>query len=589
MSSGKKKSFALGRFFRRFGIPQRIFALTALLLAVLMGGSLLSLGKVGDMQQAIDSIGESLATQDKAIKDQIKLVNEQQDKLKLQDEVFAAYNDYTLFIYWRYDSVITGDSNSIREADKAEASLRERLTRIVELGDEIGESAEVIGYYIDDFNTPIKKALQAVEAGDNLFAIRSQVGQAQSQSIAMNSFFEAMLGSASEGVKKSSLGVLETGSRVSTASEEVSDARDQAVATAEGLQSSMLKILIGSILAGIVLSTWISRSITGPVIQATRTIRQIARESDLTRRVGELGNHEIGDIGRALDSLFERFQSGLKTMARNGEDLSKLAEESAALSSKTNENADRLSDETTQFAAATHEVMVTVGAIHDQTQQALQQIHEAEASCASGEQVITRASGSIKDLAHQINEAANAVRELATNTAQIGSVVETIQGIAEQTNLLALNAAIEAARAGEQGRGFAVVADEVRNLAKRTQDSTGEIHGMIALLEGGTDRVVSQIEDGRSRAESTLGMASETTQAIMDIREKMSVILSTSQQVSQATRDQQTAIEQMDQYIHVIKDFTTEVANNAGVTADRSAAQRHRVESMNEVVRQFRL
>ena len=244
--------------------------------------------------------------------------------------------------------------------------------------------------------------------------------------------------------------------------------------------------------------------------------------------------------------------------------------------------------ETDQVATASNEMAVTVKGINGHTDEAVEQARTAAEACRSGQQIIAQTMHAIETLADRIFESAESVRQLAGNADNIGSVLDVIRSIAEQTNLLALNAAIEAARAGEAGRGFAVVADEVRTLAKRTGDSTDEIQKMIERLQNDTQQVVTKMESSREQATTTLSSAGQTTSAIEHILTSVTAINSTNEQISHATQEQTEAAESIDQSIVNISQLTGDVSDAATKTAQASESLRAMVDELKRLVVQFR-
>ncbi|WP_420800887.1 methyl-accepting chemotaxis protein [Pseudomonas cavernae] len=196
---------------------------------------------------------------------------------------------------------------------------------------------------------------------------------------------------------------------------------------------------------------------------------------------------------------------------------------------------------------------------------------EADRAANSGRQVVEQMVGTIQRLSGEIGQAAEVVQALAANTANIGGILDVIRGIADQTNLLALNAAIEAARAGEQGRGFAVVADEVRSLAKRTQDSTQEIQGMIERLQEGAQQAVSVMTQSRAQAETGARQADDAGQALASITHSNRVISEMAVQIASAAEEQAAVAQDISQRIELIRDLAS--SNAAGSDQVNSANQ----------------
>ena len=576
-------------FFTRFGILQRALLMSALFVLVLIVSFLFVASEVKKMHGTAERVGVAVDNQNIALQEQSALLVKQLAVLKLQSLILDAYNYYNLFIYWRFDSVITGEINAVTEASKAEEALRVKLSQVAELGGETAESVEVLEYYIDMFNLPMTRAFELVQAEAEPFAVRSFVGQAQTQSLSMNSMFEGLLASAAESVKAASDGVISTGERLGVSAGRVSEARTSLVTRADNLSTSVLIILAVAALITVVVGGGLAYSITRPVSRLTGVIKSIERHSDLGKRIRYDRQDEIGDIARALNRMFDKFQDSLLRVARTGSELQRTADDSADVSEATFDTSAELKSEADSVATASNEMAVTVKGINDSTQSAVQQVDAAVLACEAGRKSIAATTGAMSQLASQIQETAEDIRALVKSTDQIGSVLDVIGGIAEQTNLLALNAAIEAARAGEQGRGFAVVADEVRNLAKRTQDSTAQIQQMIGELHAGTELVVSSIERGRRKAEVSLQQADTSTGAIDIILAAVEAISATNHHISEATREQMLAAESIDQSISSISHLSNDLNEAAETTSASSVSLKGMVTEMNQVVSSFKL
>ena len=209
-------------------------------------------------------------------------------------------------------------------------------------------------------------------------------------------------------------------------------------------------------------------------------------------------------------------------------------------------------------------------------EQTAEAARSSSSSCEHGKQVIARNQRSITDLATQVEQASNIIQELEKNAQEINTILSTIQGIAEQTNLLALNAAIEAARAGEQGRGFAVVADEVRVLSQRTHSSTVEIRSMIETLQRNTQGAVSTMHEGQLLAQNSVDDANNATQALEQITASINQISDMATQISSAAEEQRAVTDEVSRNIQAVKDVSDELA----VDADSS---RHLSEQLKNI------
>jgi len=572
----------------RFTIFHRAILMSVGLVAILLIALGLVLNNVSDMIETIEGNATYLETQTQAVAEQNKLVNQQERLVLLQTTTLEAYAFYSAYLYWRFDSVITTDERSIKEAATAEKGLRQKLDEIAALDDELAEAAEVVVIYIDDFNSTMDQAVERTKSGAARHLVSAKVGEAQSHSIAMNAMFDTILEQAANSVREASTGVRSAGTKVGDAASRVLAASEEVTLKGHNLRATIWSIMIAASIISLAIGVFLARSITKPIRRLTSVIVDIEKDSDLTRRINYQGRNEIGDIGSAFNAMLDKFHAIIQQLARSAEQLSHSSEESAKVSETTSCSALHLREETDMVATATNEMAVTVKGINDNTEDAVQKASEAQEACQEGQSIVTHTMEAIESLTEQIDSSSTAVQNLAKETESIGSVLDVIRGIAEQTNLLALNAAIEAARAGEQGRGFAVVADEVRSLASKTGDSTEEIQKMIEKLQAGAASAARQMELSSSSASKTQEHASKTTESINGILQSVSAINDTNQQIAHATEEQSIAAESIDQSIVRISQLTNDVTAAAEHTSEASEQLSKMVDEIHSLVVQFK-
>ncbi|WP_407681070.1 methyl-accepting chemotaxis protein [Pseudomonas flexibilis] len=244
--------------------------------------------------------------------------------------------------------------------------------------------------------------------------------------------------------------------------------------------------------------------------------------------------------------------------------------------------------ETEQAATAMHQMALTVQEVARNAEQASQAAHEADSEARQGNQVVQRAVGQIGDMAREVEETATVIQSLQAESGRIGSVLEVIRAVAEQTNLLALNAAIEAARAGEQGRGFAVVADEVRALALRTHDSTEEIETLIASLQEMSDKAVTRMESSRRLTQDTVELAGAAGGALQRIAQAVANIEQMNQQIAASAEEQSAAAETISQNMVRVRDIGVQTAAAGEQTAASSNELARLGVELRELVAQFK-
>ena len=271
----------------------------------------------------------------------------------------------------------------------------------------------------------------------------------------------------------------------------------------EGIQTEVIAGVI-FILFGLAIIAFSSLSIVKPIRQVVERLNDIASgEGDLTQRLEVKSQDEIGQLSQGFNLFLDKLQHTIKEVIQTTEQVASTTSQAKASASSTRESSESQFKEVDLVATAAEEMTQTAGLVVQNAEVAVDAACEANRSARQGQQVIELSAGEMRKLVERMSSAVPIVEELAKNNGNITEILSVIEGISEQTNLLALNAAIEAARAGEQGRGFAVVADEVRNLASRTQSSVGEIRAVIDKVHAGTQDVVEAIQEGNILANDT--------------------------------------------------------------------------------------
>ena len=338
-----------------------------------------------------------------------------------------------------------------------------------------------------------------------------------------------------------------------------------------------------------VLFAWLlTRSITVPIAQALEAAEEVA-EGNLTRPIKIDGNDEAGRLLAAMAKMQDKLRDTLQRIAGSATQLASAAEELNAVTDESARGLTQQNNEIEQAATAVNEMTSAVEEVARNAVSTSEASRNATTSAGDGRDLVQETVSAIERMSGDVQATATLIGDLANESRDIGKVLDVIRGLADQTNLLALNAAIEAARAGEAGRGFAVVADEVRALAHRTQQSTSEIERMIGSIQAGTEHAVDSMRNSTERAESTLNIAKGAgisldtiNTAIVEINERNLVIASAAEEQAQVARE-------VDRNLVNIRDLSVQSATGASQTSAASSELSRLAVDLNGMVGRFRL
>ena len=361
---------------------------------------------------------------------------------------------------------------------------------------------------------------------------------------------------------------------------------------AQAVRSTALELLLGggSALLGLVLIWYAAYRITRPLQLLTRVMEDISRgEGDLTRRLAVQSRDEIGQLATAFNRFVERIHHSIREVSSAALGVNEGAKRVLLASNASLSNFDEQSTRTNSVAAAINELGAAAQEIANNASDASQQASAARQQAEDGRQVVERTIEVMNELSGKISASCVNIEALNSKTVNIGQILEVIKGISQQTNLLALNAAIEAARAGEAGRGFAVVADEVRSLAGRTQTSAAEIQQMIEALQVGARESVTTMTESQQHSEESVSIANLAGTRLVSVTQRIGEIDNVNQSVAAATEEQTSVVEALNVDITEINTLNQQGVENLQSTLQACTELEREAGRLNQLVGSFRI
>ncbi|TDQ38601.1 methyl-accepting chemotaxis protein [Thiopseudomonas denitrificans] len=369
---------------------------------------------------------------------------------------------------------------------------------------------------------------------------------------------------------------------------DLEQAAERLIDRAQGAFWIALVVAVGVFVVALLFSYYLARLIVSRIRNLHGIITQVEQSNDLNVRVAVSSGDEIGQVAGAFNRMLEKFHATVVHMHQSSTQVAATAEELSATTEQADRGIQQNRNETDQTVVAMNEMAATVQEVAQNTAAAAMAAQDAEQLGNDSNLVVRDVLLKIRTLEEETGQAAGVIGRLDHDSQQIGRVLDVIRGIAEQTNLLALNAAIEAARAGEAGRGFAVVADEVRTLATHTQNSTEEIHQLIAGLQKGAVEAVSVMQQVSRQADESVEMVERSSGLQDEVTENLRTITSMNRQIAAATEEQRAVTDEINRSLVNIGGVTEQTAESSQQIALASEELARLASEMQELVQQFR-
>lgn len=562
----------------------------------------------GEGQSALINGTEASVTQYVDLIDQ--LFNYQREYLELRgttseqlDEIAFNIDDAAIMLLDTMD--MSNNEVVSREASNIESSLSSLITLMYDLN-KAGDldSANVIKSEIDINIDSIRPRLEALDnestgsaeqmVDDAVTTVRNAIDKLQGPGSYPNNVIlrqqrRVDAGRALEQAQQQSDTLMTQTDELQTSVRNIAEDSRNSAADSISTSSWINSIITVISIALAVLISWLTvRSISRPLSRVNHMLNIMA-EGNLTERVDYDAQDEFGELATNTNKLTVNLRKLIEGIANRATQLATAAEQSSNVSDETTNAIDEQRRQIEQVATATQEMNNTASEMADGADQALREIQHSDDEAKRVRQISDKNRSTIEQLAHEIQGASQVIDQLSENSSNIGGILDVIRGIADQTNLLALNAAIEAARAGEQGRGFAVVADEVRTLASRTQESTEEIQDMIESLQTDSKRAVEVMNRGREQAELSVQQSDEAAQALQSITESVHQASDSSNHIANAAQEQSRTAHDISERLESIVSIAEQTASGSKQTAQASNEVAKLADELQDSIKSFRV
>ncbi|WP_149027249.1 methyl-accepting chemotaxis protein [Shewanella psychrophila] len=540
----------------------------------------------------VESISSISVEQQELVEQQISAIKHQEEMQLLQRDERNKYllaseidKEFRELRAWLLDLSVSWLNEAEDQANTTQENLNSKLA---ELATQDGDLAKILTDKTQAFYDVMLEAVDAY-VDDNRVKGNSLIAGSRKQAEDIELLILHFQQTADKNFEQVSLQAKSANLEVTRSGNQVREAADSIVYKTAELFTLSLILLIIIIILSIIYTYVMRREICSPIERLRSTVERIEKQSDLTSRFEVRSMDEIGVTGVAFNRMMEQFSTIVSKVTDACQQLDTAVSELVSIMQETKQGVVLQQQSTEQVAAAINQMATTVQEVAQHTEHAKQATLNATDAASHGRKMVENSVEQTLGLSNMISDANQAIARVEKDSNVIGTVLDVIRGISEQTNLLALNAAIEAARAGEAGRGFAVVADEVRTLAKRTHESTEEINKIISNLQSGTQQAVSVMSQGDEDAKSVVEQAEKAGTALKTIEDQISEINELNAMIDTSAEQQALVAAEINQNVVSISDgsiSTTQAVENT-VSASENLLQLSR--HLASLVQQFKI
>jgi len=519
------------------------------------------------------------------VKQQQVLLTSQHDALIKLEQAKSISESFSKMRFWLYDLSVSWLNEAEDNADQANDELSSGLKSANSLDQ---EQISLIKAEAEIFR---EKMIEAVDAyvDENRVLGNSLVAEARQSGAKIDNAVSNLLTAAKMSVDELNKLVDTSGAELKTSAGEVKASADEIVSTNNHLGAVSYIVLAVVVGLGVVFCVTLKNTIVRPIARLRNTIQHIETESDLTYKAELKSKDELGVMALALNNMMDRILGVMRDVNIATINLAESVEQTSKTMEQTNTGVIQQQNATDQVATAINEMTATVQEVASNAAQAADAAKSADDEARNGQTIVQKSIDVIQTMESKVEEANEAIRLVAEASKDIGAVLDVIRGVSEQTNLLALNAAIEAARAGEAGRGFAVVADEVRTLAQRTQESTNEIQSTIERLQSGSDHAVHVMGEGQQKIAEVVASSKQAGDSLSSITEAVKMISDLNIQIASAAEEQSSVTENINHNVSDISNIAAETTKSVADTTEACYKQKALASNLETLVNKFKI